>query len=278
MSTYMTNSTASTSSACASDESPVLCSVPMSTTRVLLIKKDGMNPSLQVWLDKIQSAPNSSLVEPSLKMKRSYARMGSAYNSRIDSEPLELGTGEQGADILGSLFRRHLLSPNFWTPDPLSPNAESDASPYFSPPMPEETPQTPKANPDISDDEGSVEDIARRLDYHGPHEEDAIEALKLEKLLQAQRRESSANARGEAPSMGERSLGMIHGERLNESAQHSGWWMSRFPAASSSESSEVVTPTYDRTCFNHFTRVDMCALNVLVRSSARDRQNTSAAA
>ncbi|KAG8717739.1 hypothetical protein FRC09_013782 [Ceratobasidium sp. 395] len=278
MSTYITNATASTSFACASDEFPILCSVPMSTTRVLLIKKEGMNPSLQAWLDKIQSAPNSSLVEPSLKMKRSYARMGSTYNSRVDSEPLELGTSEQGADILGSLFRRHLLSPNFWTPDLLSPNAEPDAGPYFSPPVLEETPQTPKVTPNISDGEGSVEDIARRLDYHGPHEEDAIEALKLEKLLEAQRRESSANPRGEAPSMGERSLGMINGERLNESAQHSGWWISRFPAASSSESSEVVTPTYDQTCFNQFTTVDMCALNVLVRSSARDRQTTSAAA
>ncbi|KAG9119949.1 hypothetical protein FRC07_004787, partial [Ceratobasidium sp. 392] len=198
MSTRMNNTTnTATGAAAARGRVSILRSVPMSTTRVILSAKGEGRLAIQRWMAAKSYSHNSDLVE-SIKMERSYAVMGSIYgSSAIGLSKLEAQAG--GANILGSLADSPLYNifsdTPLHSPKPASPvfsDLDSEAGAYVSLSMPSEMPCTPVVATTLSNDEGRVDSIMRQLDYHGVHEEDATEALRLEKLLEMQRRESSA--------------------------------------------------------------------------------------
>ncbi|KAG8739906.1 hypothetical protein FRC10_005005 [Ceratobasidium sp. 414] len=195
MSTHASNlATLSTGAAGERGRAPVLRAVPMATTRVLFTTQGEGRGAVKRWLAANRSARESDLGVP-FKMKRSYASMGSIRDSLdIGSTKPQLQVG--GANILGSPADTYnLLSTGSFHPIPASPvfsNLESDASDSSSPSTPSEMPQTPVVNTSLSDGESRVDNVMRRLDYHDAHKEDATEALRLERLLEMQMRDSSA--------------------------------------------------------------------------------------
>ncbi|KAG8694365.1 hypothetical protein FRC09_009892 [Ceratobasidium sp. 395] len=93
-------------------------------------------------------------------------------------------------------------------------------------PDPSETPGTPNMavlREDESEDYSRVDRLVQQLDYDQVHRDEAIQAMRLERLLETQRhgpREDRTEtvARDEAPRM-TRSLGMMNGEHMSDSAQ-----------------------------------------------------------
>ncbi|KAG8704897.1 hypothetical protein FRC08_001956 [Ceratobasidium sp. 394] len=222
------------------DEASVLRAVPMSTTWVLFITREETRRAVREWLAANCSAHKLDSVMP-LKAKHSYAMMGSTR------APLDTGLTKPkfqagGANILWSLADTYdPLSTGSFSPIPGSSvfsELESDSGSCFSPAMLSEMPCTPVVTIPLSDGEGRADNITRRLDYRGAHEEDAAEALRLEQLLETQRRDSNT-----------------------QRPDRSGWWISTID--SPPESSGATTPTSDR-AFNQPLTMDMCVLNELV--------------
>ncbi|KAG8696467.1 hypothetical protein FRC08_007134, partial [Ceratobasidium sp. 394] len=220
--------TSSSGAAGKKDGASVLRAVPMSTTRALFINKEETRHAVREWL-----AANCSTHKP---------MMGST-RAPLDTEFTKPKFQAGGANILWSLADTHdTLSTGSCSPIPGSPvfsNLESDPGSCFSPTMPSEMPCTPVVTIPLSDGEGRADDITRRLDYRGAHEEDAAEALRLEQLLEMQRRDSNT-----------------------QRPDRSGWWISTIH--SSPESSGATTPTSDRAISQPST-MDMCALNELIK-------------
>ncbi|KAG8749290.1 hypothetical protein FRC12_013482 [Ceratobasidium sp. 428] len=258
MSVPMTNSTrALAASGSSSNTTPILGSVPMSTTRILAMNSPRGNRTFRQILIRSTPVYMPRLLE-STEMERSYATMGSNGSQSIYS-PLGSSTQIIGSNILGQL---HLPS----APDSLLMTRETAGHRIFDPsqeqigftnnnqaiwvnpmdnlsiagggilttsntssqppsPDPSETPGTPNMTvlpEDESEDYSRVDRLVRQLDYDEVRRNEAIQTMRLERLLETQRRglredRTETVARDEAPRM-TRSLGMMNGEHMSGSA------------------------------------------------------------
>ncbi|KAG8792642.1 hypothetical protein FRC12_005364 [Ceratobasidium sp. 428] len=258
MSAPMTNTTRSlAASGSPSNGTPILGSVPTSATRILAMTSPRGNHTFRQLL--LRSTPDyiPRLLE-STEMERSYATMGSNGYQSVYS--LGFDTQIIGANILGQLhppsapvsllMARETAGHRIFDPsqerigftnsnqsawanpmDNLSiigggilttPNTTSQPSS----PDPSEMPGTPNMTvlrEDESEDNSRVDRLVQQLDYDEVHRDEAIQAMRLERLLETQRREpreegTETVARDEAPRM-TRSFGMMNGERMSGSTQ-----------------------------------------------------------
>ncbi|KAG8711338.1 hypothetical protein FRC09_020652 [Ceratobasidium sp. 395] len=240
-----------------SNGTPILGSVPMSTTRILAMTSPRGNRTFRQLLLRSTPVYTPRLLE-STEMERSYATMGSNGYQSIYS-PLGFNTQIIGANTLGQLhlpsapvsllMARETAGHRIFDPsqeqigfnnsnqatwanpmDNLSitgggilttPNTSSQPPS----PDPSEMPGTPNMavlREDESDDYSRVDRLVQQLDYDEVHRDEAIQTMRLERLLETQRRgprehRTEAVVRDEAPRM-TRSLGMMNGERMSGSA------------------------------------------------------------
>ncbi|KAG8776977.1 hypothetical protein FRC12_000598 [Ceratobasidium sp. 428] len=258
MSVPMTNSTrAFAASGSPSNGTPILSSVPMSTTRILAMNSPRGNRTFRQLLLRSTPAYMPRLLE-STEMERSYANLGPNGSQSIYS-PLGFNTQIIGANILGQLhppsapvsllmaretaghriFDSSQERIDFTNNDqvtwasPMGNLSTIDGGILTTPntssqppsPDPSEMPGTPNMTvlrEDESEDYSRVDRLVQQLDYDEVHRDEAIQAMRLERLLEAQRRgpredRTETVARDEAPRM-TRSLGMMNREHMSGSA------------------------------------------------------------
>ncbi|KAG9091729.1 hypothetical protein FRC07_011795, partial [Ceratobasidium sp. 392] len=253
----ITSTSANATLAVARNRAPVLGPVPMSTTRILAMT-DAMNSRTlreQLLMTAPLHIPGAF---ESAEMRRSDGTMGFNANNSIhfppelgaptvganilgslrpqrDPAPLFMVRERAAHHVSSSLWRNHdfqALTPGQTTEVGLSNGpwatdrgASTALSVVSSPPSPVPsgmlgTPSTTVPREDENDSENleMIDRIVQQLDYDDAHRDEATQALRLERLLETQRREREDSAErtvaAEVPRMS-RCLGMRNGERMN---------------------------------------------------------------